>query len=312
MHQHSDNEDMDDHYQQQQQQQQQQAASGLSFGTPANTSACPSSGFGSSLSPIPEMGQLRSNVGLSPTMADANVPSAASDDTIKASTEDDKLAMLKARIEEKKRRFEEQKRKKAEAVESSATKRLSAATHAFVPSAPASGAPAFIGGPSAPASGAPAFIGGPSAARETPQSLADKNAMRFSSTKNSDAIRSHLPAELRAQAEGSQTNQASLRIDEREDPQALENAVSLLGTCQYMCPDEELLRRERESDIQLLEIPQPGRLHPEDWTLRNTVVKRFRRSAADYKLDVPEWVRPPDVLESVVAYLEEWVMVRAL
>jgi hypothetical protein len=51
-------------------------------------------------------------------------------------------------------------------------------------------------------------------------------------------------------------------------------------------------------------------LHPADWTLRNTVVKRFRRSAADYKLDVPDWVRPPDVLEKVCSYLEEWVMVR--
>jgi SAC3/GANP family len=44
--------------------------------------------------------------------------------------------------------------------------------------------------------------------------------------------------------------------------------------------------------------------------LRDTMVKRFRRSAADYKLDVPEWIRPPDVLERVCGYLEEWVMVR--
>jgi hypothetical protein len=39
-------------------------------------------------------------------------------------------------------------------------------------------------------------------------------------------------------------------------------------------------------------------------------VKRFRRSAADFKLDVPEWVRPPDVLERVCGYLEEWIMER--
>jgi hypothetical protein len=39
-------------------------------------------------------------------------------------------------------------------------------------------------------------------------------------------------------------------------------------------------------------------------------VKRFRRSAADFKLDIPELVRPPDVLERVCGYLEEWVMVR--
>jgi hypothetical protein len=76
-----------------------------------------------------------------------------------------------------------------------------------------------------------------------------------------------------------------------------------------MCPDEELLRREREGDIQLLERPDV-QIHPSSWTLRDTMVKRFRRSAADYKLDVPEWIRPPDVLEIVCGYLEEWVMVR--
>jgi hypothetical protein len=67
----------------------------------------------------------------------------------------------------------------------------------------------------------------------------------------------------------------------RED---LENAVSLVGTCQHMCPDDELLRRESENDIQMLETPLPGTLHPPNWTLRDTAVKRFRRSAADYKV----------------------------
>ena len=106
------------------------------------------------------------------------------------------------------------------------------------------------------------------------------------------------------------TDYASLRVESRGEREDLENAVSLVGTCPYYCPDEELLRRERENDIQLLETPLPGELHPAGWTLRDTVVKRFRRSAADYKLDVPEWVRPPDVLERVCGYLEEWVMVR--
>ena len=77
-----------------------------------------------------------------------------------------------------------------------------------------------------------------------------------------------------------------------------------------MCPDEELLRREREGDIQLLEVTDPGGLHPKEWTLRDTAVKRFRRSAADFKLDIPELVRPPEVLERVCGYLEEWVMER--
>jgi hypothetical protein len=76
-----------------------------------------------------------------------------------------------------------------------------------------------------------------------------------------------------------------------------------------MCPTEELLRREYENDIPLLEIPHPS-LHPSHWTLRETCIKRFRRSAADYKLDIPSLVRPPIVLEQCISYLEEFVMER--
>jgi SAC3/GANP family len=139
------------------------------------------------------------------------------------------------------------------------------------------------------------------------QARAERNTARFSTSTNNAVTQAHLPTELQGKpnvkpfvtsAVGGEAN--------RED---LANAKSLVGTCMFMCPDEELLRRQRENDIQLLEIPDPGGIHPPDWTLRNTVVKRFRRSAADYKLDVPEWIRPPDVLERVCGYLEEWVMV---
>ena len=88
--------------------------------------------------------------------------------------------------------------------------------------------------------------------------------------------------------------------------------VSFAGTCVHMCPDEELCRRDLDDDIQLLEKVDPGGLHPDNWTLRNTAVKRFRRSAADFKLNIPELVRPPKVLERVCGYLEEWVMVSKL
>jgi hypothetical protein len=69
-----------------------------------------------------------------------------------------------------------------------------------------------------------------------------------------------------------------------------------------MCPDDELIRREKESDIQLLEIPHES-IFPKGWTLRESVVKRFRRSAADYTLNIPELVRPPHVLEIVCGKL---------
>ena len=132
-------------------------------------------------------------------------------------------------------------------------------------------------------------------------SLAERNAMRFARHLDD---RSSSPQPLPTSNTGDSTS------NDKGNRQDLKSAVSLVGTCQNMCPDDELQRRERESDIQLLEIVQPGTLHPPTWTLLDTAVKRFRRSAADYKLDVPEWVRPPDVLEKVCSYLEEWIMER--
>ncbi|KAI2510246.1 SAC3/GANP family [Fragilaria crotonensis] len=129
-------------------------------------------------------------------------------------------------------------------------------------------------------------------------SLAERNAFRFAPKVN--ATRSHLPDDLEPITVPSQNE---------FDVMDLQNAKSLVGTCQFMCPDDELKRRENEGDIQLLETIHPD-IHPVSWNLRNTAVKRFRRSAADYKLDIPELVRPPDVLERVCGYLEEWVMER--
>jgi hypothetical protein len=123
--------------------------------------------------------------------------------------------------------------------------------------------------------------------------LAQRNAVRFRNQASQPEPKS----------KASVTNQSK---DTRKD---LEKAAALVGTCPYMCPDDELQRRDRENDIQQLELPLPGKLHPRDWSIRDTAIKRFRRSAADYKLDVPEWVRPPDVLERVCGYIEEWVMV---
>lgn len=153
---------------------------------------------------------------------------------------------------------------------------------------------------------------------------AERNAARFATNTQNSATQSFIPSELRGQTAQPSSSTSAAAAPSSNKPKAsvtsavggeanredLANAKSLVGTCQYMCPDEELLRRERENDIQLLELPDPGGTHPQGWTLRNTAVKRFRRSAADYKLDVPEWVRPPDVLEQVCSYLEEWVMER--
>jgi hypothetical protein len=154
--------------------------------------------------------------------------------------------------------------------------------------------------------------------------LAAKNALRFATSNNDQTLNRLLPSDLKGKSqqlssesknknnEDSNTSAWSTPNDTKEEDNEvidLNNAKSLIGVCQAMCPDEELLRREREGDIQLLEITDPGGIHPKEWTLRNTAVKRFRRSAADFKLDIPELVRPPEVLERVCGYLEEWVMV---
>lgn len=210
----------------------------------------------------------------------------------------DRLAMLNARIAAKKKKFEEEKRKRGTAMQGAvAASALRAEAASFEPlSSVAPFEPSSHNG----------------ASTMEPSSVAQRNAMRFSESKDT-VTRSQLPADLLLQSAEVTAAQTLLRNSGgRSGRENLENAVSLVGICQYMCPDEELLRREREGDIQLLERPVPdGILHPTHWTLRDTMVKRFRRSAADYKLDVPEWVRPPDVLERVCSYLEEWVMVGA-
>jgi len=129
------------------------------------------------------------------------------------------------------------------------------------------------------------------------QSLAERNALRFAQQRNQTSVRT----------QPSVTTNVASAPKERED---LKDAVNLVGLCPTMCPFDELEKRRNESDIQALEIPLPGRLHPSDWTFKDTAIKRFRRSAADYKLDVPEWVRPPEVLERTMGYLEEWIMER--
>lgn len=150
--------------------------------------------------------------------------------------------------------------------------------------------------------------------------LAAKNALRFATSNNDQTLNSLLPPDLKARSNvtddgieprGEEETEGDKDDSEFDDTtRNLSSAKSLVGICMSMCPDEELLRREREGDIQLLEVTDPGGLHPKEWTLRDTAVKRFRRSAADFKLNIPELVRPPEVLERVCGYLEEWIMER--
>lgn len=225
----------------------------------------------------------------------------------------DKLIKLKAQIEEKKRRLLEQQQRKKEQQQQQHHTMATTSSPSVSPIPP------------------------PQQQQQQLQSLAQRNAVRFqtqatagaaseqrstnnkqeeSTTTTSSSASSSFQSTRNDRGHSAMpfttttsatTTSTGIAATDRED---LKNAVSLVGTCMEMCPQEELSRRQAENDIQLLELPQPGILHPKHWTLKNTAVKRFRRSAADYKLDVPEWIRPPDVLENVISYLEEWVMER--
>ena len=192
---------------------------------------------------------------------------------------EDKLAALKKKLAEKRKKLEEHKQRK----QTSTTPLLALSTSA---------SPLETTSPESPKS-----------------SLAERNTHRFAQ-KPISTTRSQLPVDPVARSVIKKSTGLSTQEEKLHTQLDLEDAVALIGICPYMCPDHELKQREQEGDIQLLEIPQPGTIHPPDWNLRHTAVKRFRRSAADYKLDIPEWVRPPHVLERTCAYLEEWVMVR--
>ena len=142
--------------------------------------------------------------------------------------------------------------------------------------------------------------------------LAERNAARFSNNANVSTFIHDLPSDLQSIAQDQQDQQQQQQQQQHHQSQENCNqSTSLIGTCPYMCPNEELLKRQKENDIQLLEMLSNDKsIHPKHWTLRDTTVKRFRRSAADFKLDIPELVRNPKVLEMTCSYLEEWVMER--
>lgn len=267
--------------------------SNLPFGTPVDTgkqtfSEAPWSANKSMTTSVPNPFQsivsapATASGSISPVMTDASSFLSSSDtnkDKTAPSSEASRLLELKAKIEEKKKRLELKMR-----IEMQGNRQPKA-------NEAARNAP---GGKSSPV---------PSVRDEkdvATSAMAERNSLRFAnSSANHQDTKSLLPTDMQDQAP---IDYSALR-QAPTDALDLGSAKSLVGTCVHMCPDEELRRRQQEGDIQLLELVRPGDLHPEEWTLRDTVVKRFRRSAADYKLDVPEWVRPPDGKYNIMLFI---------
>ncbi|KAE9330933.1 hypothetical protein PF001_g81 [Phytophthora fragariae] len=84
----------------------------------------------------------------------------------------------------------------------------------------------------------------------------------------------------------------------------LSAATNLDGLCADMCSPAERELHIRVDELSVFEkcFPdQPG-------TERDMIIKRFQRSSADHKLDIPEEIRPPGVLRRTQLYIEQAIM----
>ncbi|KAJ1927330.1 actin cytoskeleton and mitosis protein [Tieghemiomyces parasiticus] len=81
-------------------------------------------------------------------------------------------------------------------------------------------------------------------------------------------------------------------------PRSLDDAITLIGTCQDMCPLFEREEREYQNNVERFEYtPGTRRIDPV------RAVKSFHRSAAGNDQPLPSDVRPPDVLLRTLDYL---------
>ncbi|KAI8068019.1 SAC3/GANP/Nin1/mts3/eIF-3 p25 family-domain-containing protein [Gongronella butleri] len=80
-------------------------------------------------------------------------------------------------------------------------------------------------------------------------------------------------------------------------PTSLAEAIDFRGTCTSMCPEFEMVERELQNGLDVLETNDDGQVDP------NKAVKRYRRSAAGIEQPLPSDVRPPDVLLMTLDYL---------
>lgn len=88
------------------------------------------------------------------------------------------------------------------------------------------------------------------------------------------------------------------------DKAELSTASNLNGVCVDMCSPAERELHIRVDELSVFEkcFPeQPGKE-------RDLIIKRFQRSSADHKLDIPEEIRPPGVLRMTQLYIEDEIM----
>lgn len=84
----------------------------------------------------------------------------------------------------------------------------------------------------------------------------------------------------------------------------LSSATSLDGLCVDMCSPAERELHIRIDELSVFEKCFPDRPGSE----RDMIIKRFQRSSADHKLDIPDEIRPPGVLRRTQLYIEKHIM----
>ncbi|CAI5742282.1 unnamed protein product [Hyaloperonospora brassicae] len=84
----------------------------------------------------------------------------------------------------------------------------------------------------------------------------------------------------------------------------LSAAANLDGLCTDMCSQVERELHIRVDELSVFEKCFPGQYGTE----RDTIIKRFQRSSADHKLDIPDEIRPPGVLRRTQLYIEQAIM----
>uniref|UniRef100_A0A1B6DSY2 SAC3/GANP/THP3 conserved domain-containing protein n=2 Tax=Clastoptera arizonana TaxID=38151 RepID=A0A1B6DSY2_9HEMI len=94
--------------------------------------------------------------------------------------------------------------------------------------------------------------------------------------------------------------------------------MAIRGICMDMCPKQEIILRQREGLVHILEqcddnheshSKQYKKIHRQKIKVdHNRMVKAFQRSAAGRNMLCPEDLRPPDVLFQTVVYLIERIL----
>ena len=81
---------------------------------------------------------------------------------------------------------------------------------------------------------------------------------------------------------------------------------AIIGTCNRICPLEEIKRRVERDEVKLLEQEHPSR---PGWTLQMMMVKENKKAASDGTVhNVPHIVRTPDALWRTWSYIKEHIM----